>query len=310
VSIVTEISLRYGIIKTDLYLKSEEACKTFLEKKKRVLILGDSFSLENPGSAVMRIKAEFPEVHFLNLSGQGFGPEQYLEQLNRFGYLFKPDVILVNYYAGNDLTDTLYSLNKAFFNKWLVAIANRSYLLSHLRSLKARWAAKKRIDSIENQIAERIRGPVLNPFLVDLGRHHPDYLIQNLLIKSVDAEKALEKNKEILKLIADNAKTLNSKLLIHIFPNTVQVNGTHYPFYSKLGFELSQDFPKSSIPQKLLLSFCKEERLKCYDLLPEFRKRGRYEKWLYLSNDDHWNSDGNLLAAGIISTHLRPALKD
>jgi hypothetical protein len=46
--------------------------------------------------------------------------------------------------------------------------------------------------------------------------------------------------------------------------------------------------------RSLLDEFCREERLTCFDLLPEFVRRQPHR--FYLEDDDHWNPDGQALA--------------
>jgi hypothetical protein len=40
----------------------------------------------------------------------GEGPSYYLDRLTLYGDMVRPRLVLVNYFAGNDLTDTMYEL--------------------------------------------------------------------------------------------------------------------------------------------------------------------------------------------------------
>ena len=59
---------------------------------------------------------------------------------------------------------------------------------------------------------------------------------------------------------------------------------------------------KASPVQDLFKSFCQDEGVSCNDLLPEFRLRRAQE--FYLTNDNHFNYDGETLAFELISRKL------
>ena len=311
-STLLELCLRWGIIDNDLYRKNSEI--TFLLKnhphQKKVLVLGDSFSVDSMNAkqqktavSLLREYLEKNNHTLLNLAGTGYGPKQYLEQLKMFGSDYSPDFIILNYYVGNDLTDTLYLPSTNLFKDILTEFGTRSFLFTHLRSIRARSISNARLDKIQ-----RIES-VLNPFLLETAQQHPDYIAQNLLINTLEAKNAWEKNKKYIDQILTISNSLHATVLLNIFPSTAQVNNNHFQFYSKLGFQIDPSFLVQNKPQELLLNYCVEKKIHCFDLLPLFRKEAEGHAWLYLSNDDHWNSQGNKLA-GLFLTHTLSTFLD
>ena len=65
----------------------------------RVLLLGDSFSIEGEGSCASRIRSlvEQGGGTFINTAQSGMGPEHYLSQARLYTPDFSPDLIQVNY---------------------------------------------------------------------------------------------------------------------------------------------------------------------------------------------------------------------
>lgn len=86
------------------------------EKKKRILILGDS-QLEKHiarNSLFMHLK-EFCEDHgigYANAAHFGFGPIEYHSSLEKIAFDYEPDLIILFYNAYNDLTDVYVRLGK------------------------------------------------------------------------------------------------------------------------------------------------------------------------------------------------------
>ena len=72
----------------------------------RLLILGDSFMVKY--SLLGELLGEELEAHdvaVFNAAISGSGPFEYLAELKAHVETFKPDVVLLSYYVGNDLTN-------------------------------------------------------------------------------------------------------------------------------------------------------------------------------------------------------------
>lgn len=292
-----EIICRLGLVPNTRYAIHAE-----LSQRKgavNVLVLGDSFSVETPESAstLLRQYLAGRGVATLNLAGGGFGPRDYLYRLQSYGLHYSPRLILVNYYVGNDLTDTMFRDQAAGFLKQLASERLReSYFLGLLLDTRGLTIRLRRLRLAQKQLA---KAPQLagtqNPLLLAAARRYPNYITKNLLMEGEDAQRAWETNKAVLRRIFALGKRHNARILLTIFPSTTQVNESHFEFYRRLGFTLDKRSLTESKPQDLLNDLCRVEGWDCLDLLPVFRSEGR-NSTLYLANDDHWDAEGNTLA--------------
>jgi hypothetical protein len=237
----------------------------------------------------------------VNLAMPGSGPLDYREQLERCA-AFKPHVVVVNYYVGNDATDTHAAVQ---WRTGLRASARRVVRSSYLGALvvetEARWSESRRLRAIGTREADI--DTVVNPFLIEAAREYPDLIADNLLLESPAMQRAWDANRLALGDIARLTADSGGRLLVVICPASLQVNGSHQQFYAGLGFRLERRVLESETPQRLLSEMCRQERIACLDLLLSFRDRRSEE--LYVANDDHWNSQGQALAFATVRQSLQ-----
>src|SRR5262245_16632694 len=102
---VLELILRQGLIANPQYDRLQIQVK-HSHARHKLLIIGDSFITGRSvaGRLLSRDLAAY-RVAVLNDATGATGPFEYLEELKAIGPKFKPDIVLVSYYAGNDLTD-------------------------------------------------------------------------------------------------------------------------------------------------------------------------------------------------------------
>jgi hypothetical protein len=117
----------------------------------RLLILGDSFILPRSllAKSLARDLADH-NVSVLNAAISGTGPFEYLAEMKAVGVTFKPNVVLLSYYVGNDLTD-VQNHQQFDLEKTGVGIDSRTsrsdvrslylyhYVLRNLRGLRLRF---------------------------------------------------------------------------------------------------------------------------------------------------------------------------
>lgn len=301
-----EGALRLGVVATPLY-QERQAIRERLTDRPRVLVLGDSFSLEGPDSvgALLREHFDARGLDTVNLARMGEGPSFYLDRIRLYGGMVQPRLVLLNYFAGNDLTDTLYELTPRGHAKRLVKrLMARSFAANELIGLVHGMSLRRRLAQIEAspEYARPGLDKLTNPFMIEVTREHPDFLLQNLLLESATEAGAWSVNEQRLLAIAAVARQLDAELIVHVFPADVQVQETHYAFYRALGIRTDPRFLTTARPQERLLAFCAAARLRCYDLLPALRKASSRE--LYLEQDTHLNADGNRVAFEQIRQNL------
>lgn len=297
VGVVLELACRLGLLPNNAY-----TIHANLDRRKgetNVVVLGDSFSLETPVSASTLLRQHLGErgVATLNLAGGGYGPRNYLYQLRTYGLDYSPRIILLNYYVGNDLSDTMYDRQaRVPLKRWASEWLRRSYFLGFVLDTRGLRIELARLREAEQKLKQAtVATKPFNPLLFELAKAHPDYITINLLMESEAAMQAWAVNQGILRTIEALGKQHKARVLLTIFPATTQVNQSHLEFYRSMGFVVDQRTLTENKPQDLLNSLCKAEQWDCLDLLPAFRREGR-DHTLYLVNDDHWDADGNALA--------------
>lgn len=270
----------------------------------RILILGDSFINKwGKGESVYeKLLGDFGPKgpRFLNTADGGMGPSDYELQMQLFAKGFRPHLVVLFYYAGNDLTNEQYrrpssSPVKRFLKPFLV----KFYLFHFFNEVEER---------LENRRAAPAAAPLAgnrpkNPWLLKLALEKPHYILDNVLMETRENQGAWEKVKSILERIDDQSKQMKARLAVVVFPHTAQVNRSHFAFFEGLGFRVSERTLSSDRPQALLKAFCKERQIPFLDLLPDFWTRSGEE--FYRENDDHLNERGSRFAEKQIFHFMR-----
>ncbi len=301
--------LRLGVIKNKFH---DEAVVEGALDGPRILILGDSFMGRRGHHVYERlVKALEPyRVSLLNTASGGMGPADYLAQMRARGMKFRPDLVLLSYYAGNDLTNEQYRrVTKNPLKRLLkpLFLEFYTYHFYHevLERLHPRTVDYQRMEKegVPRPLVDLAKAQALNPSLLELSLERKNYLLDNLLMETEENQRAWEKVKGILSEIHRVSQNAGAKLLIVVFPHTIQVNRSHFDFYQKLSFNLDERTLTSDRPQALLREFCEAEGIACLDLLPYFRARRGRE--LYQENDDHVNREGSRLSAALLFRFLQ-----
>jgi hypothetical protein len=305
-----EAALRAGVVETEPY-RERQRLHGQLTGRPVVLVLGDSFSLEANRSLGERLREYFASrgLAMVNLARMGEGPSFYLDRLRQFGDDVRPRLVMVNYFAGNDLTDTAYQLplrgRAKRFAKQLMA---RSFVVHAVVTNVQTVRLRRRVEAISasKDFGQPGVERITNPFLFEVGRQHPDFLLDNLLMESPTARRAWEANTAYLLQMKHLADGWGARFVVNILPADVQVQPTHFPFYRALGIETRPGFLETAAPQDAMRRFCADHGLRCFDLLPAMRAARARE--LYLEQDTHWNAEGNRLAFEEVRSHLGPLM--
>lgn len=307
-----------NLIKAHEYEKNKE-------KDKKVLIIGDSQLEKWPQIdclyKMMETYCSENDVGYVNVAHYGFGPIEYLDRIQLIAPDFKPDLIILFYYVGNDLTDVMLrnddTPKKPSFEYETIVKNMREYekIRKNDDVIKQRkvevenntefdWESfrMKGIDSTMIEYAKnRILNPYeigpeyVNPYIMNMAIWNDSYLIDNSMIKSIASKNAwfniLKKFEDILLISED----LNSQICIVAIPSTVQVDDSHFEFYNKNTFKVPNELTSSNQAQLLLSEFSSASEVKYLDLLPHFKKYETTQN-LYFENDDHLSEAGHRYA--------------
>lgn len=306
--------------------------KTSIEKKKkRVLLIGDSFTfgwgVELEKTWVHLLAESYPEIEFMNLGQGGNHPGDYVRVAKMALPMLKPDLVIIGILQGNDLhqlmrviefeesgksieeTSQTCESNKEKLQRYLsVAFPNLSKRFPSTTSIQGRWKldAQKLLGELSTnekdkymtlvpELRSDFESGLLNPSLIDESLHHPC-----MLIESVDTSNALCK-RGIIRLHDHlwELETLASEngvdFLFLSLPNRPYGFPDTKNALSELGFETeSADTLDANLPLKLAMQGLRTDLL--------FPSISLGSQPLFFHYDGHWNENGNrIFAAELIS---------
>jgi hypothetical protein len=290
------------------------------KKKKdviRILGLGDSFSiyLKDKGKNYNNFLQQKylangkDAVEIINAGMEAMGPGYYWHILQKYGDLFKPDLVLVGFFVGNDFQEADFFVfigNLISEPKDITKRYSKYYQFRHwrlYRLLKNKYVryreAEKRKQEAKTLPPQQI-GTFSQDTFLEIEKKKSwlfDKNHQYLLKKKWDECSAI-----ILKM-KDWCDRRKIKLVIAIFPDQFQVDEklreavlTRYKNPAKKNLDLSY-------PDDLIMNFCRAHDINCLDLLGPFQEKGK-SRQLYALRDTHWNEAGNRLAAHLIFRYL------
>ena len=291
-----------------------------VNKKKdvvRILGLGDSFSVylgdkkQNYNNFLQQkiIGSGKGEVEIVNAGMEAMGPGYYWHVLNKFGDLFKPDLILVGFFVGNDFEEASFSVYignfitepKDLYKRYSEYDQFRHWRLYRL--LKNKYT-RYREAQLKEQEAKRQPSQQVGTFsqetFLEVEKQRSWIFDKN---NWVLLNQQWRECSEIVLKMKDWCDRRKIKLVIAILPEQFQVDQalreavlTKYKNIAEKNLDLSY-------PDNLIVNFCRTHNINCLDMLGQFQEQGK-TRLLYTLRDSHWNEAGNRLAADLICEYL------
>ena len=273
-------------------------------------MLGDSFTFgmnvaqNYTMAAFLQEKLNSEDWDIMNAGVIGYTIGQELIYLRKHFDEIKPDIVILNAFVANDITEQRRNRLERDKKGYPVAINDQEVTVIEPGILASRkaiplWGSLALADIF-------IRWQALIPqknknagytWAVFLDEKHPSYP-SDIDVLWQNYESDLLKMKNYL-----NEK--NVPFLVVIIPMDVQVDHQYWSKYPNKVFE-ENEF-KNDLPQKKFQNICKQNGLNCLDLLPIFREYS--DKLLFFAQiDPHFTQDGNRLAAESIFAKLKPIL--
>jgi len=275
----------------------------------RILVLGDSFmeALQVPFEASFpsRLERELGKttrtpVEVVNASVSGWGTDDELTYLERYGARWQPDLILIAMTLHNDVKDNLRERfhrreNGTLTDGWQRTLSSPEFRLSELKGflasrshayqllLRARRSGERTVE------AEQLDAHVADLFGATMSR---------------ELAKGLEITRLLLERIRVIAAQRKAKVAVVLLPLAVQVSGeASEGLIERVGMATGTlDIQR---PQRLLRGVAQRVGIEVIDLLPAFRGwMAAGGPSLYLERDGHWNESGHRVAAGVVASEL------
>lgn len=275
-----------------------------------ILALGDSFVWGAYGTSINQTFVKILEsklnensstmnYRLINAGVPGYGTDQQLLYLKADGNKFKPDLVLLNFFVGNDFFDNAQAgeltvkdgalvTNKAEIKK-TEKIRNFLLLNSHSYRIIERGAIVLFGDVIQRYVRGRIQN---------------DALESGLFIKpaSGQIESQFQATRNILDEMNSYLKSKNIKFVVVIIPLDYQVDENRKQIFIQNNLE-GKNFDMKQ-PQKAIAEWAKDSDVFVIDLLPDLAELEKNHD-LYWKLNAHFNVQGNEEVADIIFENLK-----
>jgi hypothetical protein len=245
---------------------------------RRVAAFGDSFAIgvvpyaENFLTLLDDGLDARQPTEVMNLGIVSTGPEDYLYLWRTEVRPYRPDLVLLCIFVGNDIRAPRESSLLHRDSLLAFAVPGRLWSVSHQPTAPATPSPEAAtFDEASFLDVERDR--------IALCRRAPD----------AKTQRAWQVTLSILGHIADET---GPALRVAIIPDEYQVNDA---LFATLAAGHESDFDRED-PQRRLAAWCAERGVPCLDLLPALREAERDEH-TYKPRDTHWNARGNRVAA-------------
>ncbi len=315
--------------------------------EKRVFLIGDSFVFGTGLSDHQTLAEQYAQwlnrsdIAVVNAGASGTGPLQYEHALRRLAIPLGADMAVVFLFVGNDLENTHeayavfpYSL-KNLFKRWfphtyLWLWARREHepdrspgIASRRTGYDAwdhtvlrRWARREGISEAElsrrlERLPRRVRGSAqagrINPATVYSGLVHPQILEDTAGLESPGMKTAMRRVQQTLLSMQKRCNEANIPLVLVLVPAGYQLSGGQEEFLNSVGFDTQKSRIQAKEPQRVLLDFCRRQKIPCLDLLP-FLQRAKI-KPLHYRQDGHWRAPTARYVARLLGDFLQGQFK-
>jgi lysophospholipase L1-like esterase len=300
----------------------------------RVLVLGDSFTagLQVPEAGTFprlletRLQAEFPQtnIEVINAGVIGYGTDNQLAYFTDEGYKYQPDLVVLAFFTGNDITDNIwYSLYELEDGR-LVRVKATNPAEAGTRA--PRWAredsafrqvrsflyANSRLYSVSIELltlAAIQRLPALARLLVSIGLveiTQPAVNYGNIYAFRYLPEEAWRNTEALIVQLQQEVEAHGSQLLVAILPDETDVDENRraeiYEAYAHLTKEQAVSGP---VPARQLARLLDRHNIQYVQLLPVLQEyQLQTEEPLYFRYDGHWNAAGHSVAGQAIFQYL------
>ncbi len=286
----------------------------------RILVLGDSFtySLTSMANAYPKflermLSESDTSIEVMNSGVPNYGTDEEYHYLKKYGLKLQPDLVLLAFYVGNDITDNyihpgytavdgaLVSRDKArkmtkkemSWEKRKNLILNKFHLyrLLYLRNYSKFFKnldregvqTRKRIDVARGACITHLNGGVK----MEQGKYSGIML------------DAWKNTKDYLARVSALTKQSGAKFAIVIIPDAIQQDTEEAIKLRKL-YKGKYAWEQ---PQRNLMEYGKELGLNMYDPLSDMMKKSNRER-LFYCKDTHFNEKGNRIFAETVAQWL------
>lgn len=270
---------------------------TKAEKEKRILIVGDAFSMPKglgynssyPYLLEQQLRKKYPQftINIINAGVTGYGPIEEYAQLEKYIQLIKPDIV-INQFFVNEFDD---------INVPTIDMQTRIGFFVD-KSLKKKYFGNDQIPLQLDRYAQKKFG-VLDPSYrynksllsyYETASHYLDDTVIHKVSRYFDDMKQL-------------CKTNNAHYVVVYVPGQIEISKpadiAYYPYAENLKDTTEFNFMK---PQKIVNDLCHKKNILYLNTKP-YLKDFEHQP-VYFPESWHWNESGHIAAASLLTNFL------
>ncbi len=284
-----------------------------------ILALGDSFAfgwgmnLEQSYLYLLeeRVNQRRP-IRIVKAGVNGTGTSDQFRLLEAIGPQYRPQLVLLSFFVGNDFTDVQMGGLEQFEVKngllvrrelrpvpWLRSAAQTvvrsSHLLQFLRAAQLSFEQRRSRGSMAGSHAGLAsRDPWLLEFSKIHLRNYPE-----------ETARGVAETLDYLDRFQNYCRAHNADFVLMVIPRSMQVNPEELEEW-QLAFQLTEADLDLDRPQRILREWSERRGVPLLDLLPEFRRRRATHpgQKLFYYPDAHFNAAGHQLTAELLAAFL------
>ncbi len=305
----------------------------------RIVVLGDSFMeayqvpLEQSLPYLLQERLASRGVEVLNLGVGGYGTAQALLALEEEGIGYRPKLVVLAFYTGNDVQNNSYEIEAALYGEDEPSTFSRPY--ARARSLDAelewrppdrarlepyaeRWHARRnsRLDALRRMLqpamvanlVEQATGRLWSR-LTHRDPYDPQLLFGWPFLREVSDphaarlwEEAWLATRRLLLELDRVAGSAGARFAVLIVPAQFQADARVLRAVEEAHPDLELDPLRIN---RELERFCAEAGIPLLDPTPALaREEAAGRPMYYAIEDHHWNADGQALATGLLAEFL------
>jgi lysophospholipase L1-like esterase len=305
----------------------------------RIVVLGDSFieayqvPLEQSLPYRLEERLAGRGVEVLNLGVGGYGTAQQLLALAEDGVRYRPDLVVLGFFLGNDLQNNSYAIEAALFGAEAPTTFSRPY--ARARSLDAelewtppdreqmapyveRWNERKGWrDALRRTLQpamlanlfEKATGRLWSRFASDDDRYDPELILGWPFLREVADPKAARLwedawlvTRRLLLELDRVARAAGAGLVVLLVPANFQVD-------ARALASIAAGYPGLDLDplriNRALAAFCAQAGIPLLDPTPALaREQAGGRPTYYAVEDQHWNAAGQALVAELLARFL------
>lgn len=299
----------------------------------RIVALGDSFAW---GSGVTyddtfitvlerQLQLERTGTEVINLGASGFQPDEYLSVLTWQGLQYRPDLVLLNFYIGNDFLPSEGADMVVAGLRWKVHI-NGNWVHDHFSwdhwylfhdltyaykvgraRLRHATGSDQGIWDIQPGKRQPAAGPAFTGWSAEYLRIVRSRGDQYLRESTPTFESRWNMTRITLEETQRLLQSRHVPWALVLIPAEEQVDGELRKVYLE-SIQVPQDRLDFEKPQQVLRDWAQSQGVPVIDLSEAFRAEVPRAR-LFIANDFHWNEAGHAVAAAAILPPLRTLLQ-